>query len=497
MPRQWIGFLSAFTLPFVLLSGAGADPPLFRLTPIAAQTAHVRHLHALEVAYVVEDEACFEGIEFSLDEAPSGMIVTPAGRISWIPLPSEAGRSFTVTVRARGRRALAPPCGGGSLDQTESFEVAVGPAADVRVGSFSVLVYNTYLLNPEGPWGEAPDNDCRGFHIGRVLRDLGYDIVALTETFDGKGREGLWDQINSYCVRDGDAAPDPSGSRTQCRYPAWVMSWPSARDRDCGRYCTETGGLSLLSRNGFIWNSSPSHTQHYKGRGMCGNVDCFAGKGFIRGEVKDIGGMHATRLQVYLTHAQANYHRGGCGPFDVSCGRYYEVRERQLQQMATHARQAVGEGDGPILYLGDLNVPARDFAKQSSEPFFRIYDVGGEREYDRMLSILDGSGSGRGIRDAYRELHPPSEASSDPDEMLPSFTSNPTSNHLADPPWHGRIDYQLIDDSRSCYRLEPVSAEHVDLRYPGCNTGPGDSLSDHFAVGVRYDVYRKAETACR
>ncbi len=27
---------------------------------------------------------------------------------------------------------------------------------DVYVGSFSVLSYNTYMLNPEGPWGEAP-----------------------------------------------------------------------------------------------------------------------------------------------------------------------------------------------------------------------------------------------------------------------------------------------------------------------------------------------------
>jgi hypothetical protein len=231
---------------------------------------------------------------------------------------------------------------------------------------------------------------------------------------------------------------------------------------------------------------------------MCGAVDCRAGKGLIRGEVGSIGGMHATRLQVYLTHAQANYHTEPCGTVEplASCGRWYEVRERQMGQMAGHASRHVREGDGPVLYLGDLNVPARDFAKDGVHQFFQVYDVGGDTEYDRLLSILDVSGTGRGVKDAYRVVHPPNDLSVDPDEMLPYFTSNPTWNHLTDPPWHGRIDYQLVDDSRSCYRLEPVSAEHVDLRYPSCNTGPGDSLSDHFAVGVRYNVYRKTDRSC-
>jgi hypothetical protein len=35
-------------------------------------------------------------------------------------------------------------------------------SGDTFVGSFSVFFYNTYLLNPEGPVGEAPDNACRG-----------------------------------------------------------------------------------------------------------------------------------------------------------------------------------------------------------------------------------------------------------------------------------------------------------------------------------------------
>jgi len=497
-PRAWIACLVGLGLPLVLPSGAEARRQLFGLRHIRQQVARAQHLYSLEVRYAVKDPACFEGIDFSLDRAPAGMRVSEKGWISWIPLASEAVQTFEVVVRARGRRAVRPPCNGRSEERTGRFEIMARPGTDVLVGSFSALVYNTYLLNPEGPFAEAPDNDCRGFHIGAALRDLDYDIVALAETFDDKGREGLWDQVNSYCVPDGDAADDPSGTNTQCLYPAWVMNWPSASDGACGRYCTETGGLSILSKRGFVWNSSSTHTQHYRGSSLCGAVDCRAGKGFLRAEVKDVGGMHATNLQVYVTHAQANYQTDPCGvlePFS-SCGRWYEVRERQMRQMAGHAGQYVGDGDGPILYLGDLNVPARDFAAENVHRFFSVYDEGGEAEYDRLLGILDQSGTGRGIRDSYREAHPPDDDSVDPEEMLPYFTSNPTLNHLAEPPWHGRIDYQLVDDSRSCYRLEPLSAEHVDLRYPGCNTGPGDSLSDHFAVGVRYDVYRKIDRRC-
>ena len=369
---------------------------------------------------------------------------------------------------------------------------------DVYVGSFSVLSYNTYLLNPEGPAGEAPDNDCRGYHIGSRLRELNYDIVALTETFDDKGRHGLWDQINSYCVKEGYKSDNPAGGYSQCKYPAWVLNWPSSSDSECGRYCTETGGLSLLSKNPFVWNSSLSHTQHYKGDNMCGAVDCRAGKGFIRGEIKNLGGMHATNLQVYVTHTQANYHNGDCNVSSLrACGRWYDVRERQLQQMADHSRNRVKEGDGPILYVGDLNIPAHDFDMDTIHPFFRVYDSAyWQREYDQMLGILNGGGTNTEVIDAYREVHPPDPTSSDPDVMLPYFTSNPTWNHLAGEPWHGRIDYQIADDSRSCYRLFPVSAKHIDLQYPSCNTGAGDSLSDHFAVGVTYEVYRKKDGVC-
>jgi len=366
---------------------------------------------------------------------------------------------------------------------------------DVYVGSFSVLFYNTYLLNPEGPAGEAPDNDCRGFYIGKELRGLDYDIVALAETFDNKGRNGLWDQINSYCVKKGYNADNPAGGYNQCKYPAWILNWPSASDSACGRYCTETGGLSLLSKNPFIWNSSSTHTNHYRGGDMCGAVDCRAGKGIIRTEIKNIGGMHATNLQVYVTHTQANYHKDDCGFSALrSCGRWYEVRERQLQQLADHRKKYVKDGDGPILYLGDFNIPARDF--NNVQRFFKVYEAGGEWEYDTMLSILNSPDPNTSVKDAYREVHPPDPNSSDPKVMLPYFTSNPTWNHLAGGPWHGRIDYQIVDDSRSCYRLIPVSARHIDLEYLHCNTGAGDSLSDHFAVGVTYEVYRRMDRAC-
>ncbi|MGH7645384.1 MAG: hypothetical protein ACREMR_07330, partial [Gemmatimonadales bacterium] len=71
----------------------------------------------------------------------------------------------------------------------------------------------------------------------------------------------------------------------------------------------------------------------------------------------------------------------------------------------------------------------------------------------------------------------------------------PTKNGLAEFPWHGRIDYQLVDDSRSCYRLVPVSAEHPQFRLP--IVGGETTLSDHFGVSVRYNVYRKTDVPCR
>ncbi len=346
--------------------------------------------------------------------------------------------------------------------------------------------------------GRSPDNDCRGYHIGSRLRELDYDIVALTETFDDKGRHGLWDQINSYCLKKGYDFDNPAGGYSNCKYPAWVLNWPSADDGQCGRYCTETGGLSLLSKNPFLWNSSATHTEHYKGDSMCGAVDCRAGKGFIRGEMKNIGGMHATNLQVYVTHTQANYHNYECHISSLrSCGRWYEVRERQLEQIAGHSQANVKQGDGPILYLGDLNIPAHDFDIDKIHPFFLVYESAyWQWEYHHMLWILNGGGREMKVIDAYREVHPPDPDSSDPNVMLPYFTSNPTWNHLTGGPWHGRIDYQVVDDSRSCYRLIPVSAKHIDLRYPYCNTGPGDSLSDHFAVGVTYEVYRRKDREC-
>jgi hypothetical protein len=418
----------------------------------------------------------------------------------------------------RERRVLSRDASTLSMSFVASGPPKVPSNDDAYVGSFSVLFLNTYLLNPEGPKGEAPDNACRGYYMGRALRELDYDIVALAETFDNDGRNGLWDQMNSYCKERGYLADNPGGGYSNCKYPAWVLNWPSASDGQCGRYCTETGGLSLLSKNPFLWNSSSTHTQHYKGDNMCGAVDCRAGKGFIRGEIKNIGGMHATNLQVYVTHTQANYHReAGCKflglvPVDSisSCGTWYHIRQRQMDQMARHSREHVKEGDGPVLFLGDFNIPARDFNIESINDLFWVYEIGREMEYDHMLHTLDSCVAN--VRDAYREVHPPDPDSSDPNVMLPYFTSNPTWNFLTggfwyeNNPWHGRIDYQIMNDSRSCYRLVPVSAEHIALQDPDYHCSEMDyvfnikypllDLSDHYAVGVIYEVYRRKDTAC-
>lgn len=471
-----------------VISPPPPQSPLFELKPIPDQSARSRDLFRYQVSYAVLDTACFWNIIWSLEQGPLDMRMSSEGTISWIPLAGEEGQTFPVTIRARGLRYPIAACWGDPLDETRSFSISVRSGDDVYVGSFSLLAYNTYLLNPEGPVGEAPENACRGLNIGRALIDPNitlnpYDIVALEETFDDRGRFNLWDLL-------------------KLTNPFYVMNMPSSKDSECGRtLCTETGGLSLMSRTPFLWEPRPSHTAHFKGD-MCGAIDCRAGKGFIRVEVKNLGGMHATNLQVYLTHTQSNYHTGyDCGGGLVgfhSCGLWYHIRERQLQQIAKHSREYIRNGDGPILYVGDFNIAARDFQRENVHQFFQVYDPGQgtEYEYDRMLETLDTTlSASRGIRDAYREIHPPRSDSLDPNEMLPFFTSNPTRNHLAKGPFHGRIDYQFIDDSRGCYRLEPVSAEHIDLK-GNCNTG-GESLSDHFAVGVTYRVYRKMDHACR
>jgi len=378
----------------------------------------------------------------------------------------------------------------GFSQQTQKTE-----SGDTLVGSFSVFFYDTYLLNSGDPVNGSPDNECRGSHIGRILRKMDYDIVALAETYDNKGRNGLWDQINLDCLEKGHRFDNPSGGYEQCKYPAWVLNWPS--DSECGRDCTETGGLSLLSKSPFIWNASPSHTEHYQGNDLCGSVDCRAGKGFIRNEIKNIGGMHAVDLQIYVIDTQANYHTDPCGGSALKgCGRWGEVREKQIQALADHSRENVKEGDGPILYLGNFNIPARDFSRENIHRYFEVYDKGGDFEYDTMLEILNSSGPNSQVRDAFRELNPPPHDTQDPNEMLPYFTSNPTWNHLAPDPWHGRTDFQFIDDSRSCYRLVPRTAEHVDLLSPQSNPSEGDSLSDHFGIHVTYDVYRRGDRTC-
>jgi hypothetical protein len=409
--------------------------------------------------------------------------------------PRKDYRAVLIAFAILTLAIFSPPASslaGGLSAQPQKTE-----SGDTFVGSFSVFFYDTYLSNPEGSVGKAPDAACRGYHIGKILRKMDFDIVALAETSDNEGRNGLWNQINSSCVEKAFQSDNPSGGFGQCKYPAWVLNRPSANDSACGRDCPETGGLSLLSKYPFIWNSGPSHTRHYQGSDLCGGMDCRAGKGFIRTEIKNIGGMYAANLQVYVTQTQANYHNDSCGgSLAGACGRWNEVREKQLQAMADHSRENVKVGDGPILYLGDFNIPARDFSKEDIHRYFHVYDQGGDDEYDTMLGILNSSGPNGQVRDAFRELNPPPYSSQDRDEMLPYFTSNPTWNHLAEGPWHGRIDYQFIDDSRSCYRLVPRTAEHVDLLNPECNTGEGGSLSNHFGIHVTYDVYRRSDRTC-
>jgi hypothetical protein len=399
--------------------------------------------------------------------------------------------AFTILTLA----ILSPAVGSSAAEGFQQSQES--EAGDTLVGSFSVFFYNTHLLNSEGPAGETPHSACRGYHMGEILRKVDNDVVALAETFDDRGRNELWNQINSDCVEEGDRFDNPSGGYSDCAYPAWVLNWPSASDSGCGRTCTETGGLSLFSKYPFIWNASSSHTMPYRGGDMCGAADCRAGKGFIRTEIKNIGGMHAVNLQIYLTQMQANYHNDPCAGSDPNaCGRWSEVRQKQLQALADHSRENVKEGDGPILYLGDFNIPARDFSKENIHRYFQVYDKGEDYEYDTMLDILNSSGPDSRVRDAFRELNPPPYDSQDPNMMLSYFTSNPTWNHLASGEWHGRIDYQFIDDSRSCYRLVPRTAEHVDLLDPDCHTGGGDSLSNHFGIRVTYDVYRRSDRTC-
>jgi hypothetical protein len=404
-------------------------------------------------------------------------------------------RAFLIALAILTLVAISPAAGSAAAGSSE--QPPKSEAGDAFVGSFSVFFYSTYLLNPEGPMGQSPDNVCRGFHIGSVLRKMDYDIVALAETFDGNGRKGLWDQVNASCVEEGSRFDNPSGGISQCKYPAWVLNQPSASDSACGRECTETGGLSLLSKYPLSWDASSGHTKEYQGGDMCRGADCRAGKGFIRAEVKNIGGMHAVNLQIYMTQTQSRTPHDPCeGSNPNACGPWVEVRERQIQALADHSREHVREGDGPILYLGDFNIPARDFSRENIHRYFQVYEKEGDYEYDTLLGILNSSGPNSQVRDAFRELNPPPSDSQDPDQMIPYFTFNPTWNHLAAGPWHGRIDYQLIDDSRSCYRLVPRTAEHVDLLDPSCDTGGGDSLSNHFGIQVTYDVYRRADRAC-
>lgn len=279
--------------------------------------------------------------------------------------------------------------------------LAISP--DGKAATLNVMTYNVWGVPFAGKRAKQ-----RLPRIAERLASSGVDIVALEEVFDG-------------CFVSDETKTILRGSR----YPYYALG-PSRK----GVMPCVNSGVMILSRFPIRASSQLVYRS-------CVGTDCLARKGavYARIRVPSVGD-----VDVYATHTNAGDRHGA-------------VRVRQARQLVDFVRAHSGDGQRPVVLMGDLNA------------------IPGSEEIELLRKEL-------GLRDVHEEFVAQNPVS--PIERE-GYTSDPLRNGNL----HGgeekrqRIDYVLIRESRT--RHAPFRALDTRMTFQE-PTYDRRALSDHFGV---------------
>lgn len=245
----------------------------------------------------------------------------------------DGDESDTATVRDAMARYTDEPVG--LLNQAEKglaqvFRWRPGERPSVRemaerhdgpdASAHKLLVYNTWLMDGFGPFGEAPMIAERVEEIGERIAQDGYDIVGLCEAFDDEEQDTITEKIKA-------------------EHDSW--QWRAGQDNDIksdGLYTATMGpGRRIVDTT----------REEFDEQGVF--PDKHASKGILHTEI-DLAPRSGERMRIdfYVSHTQADYE-----------GEYNEsYRSRQLDQLAEFVDRTRDSRNVAIVG-GDLNVPYR------------------------------------------------------------------------------------------------------------------------------------------
>ena len=202
----------------------------------------------------------------------------------------------------------------GILDTHRDDPTSIGGILNRHVGPDStvhkVLAYNTWLVTG------AKNRDGRAMDIGRMIGREGYDIAALSEVFNSKHGEKIYERVHYDGHANWSEAFGPAGKGAKTSAGLYGLVGGNER--------------TLLSQEGKMFDESGT------------GADWWARKGWVHMEI-DLG---PGVLDLYLTHTNAG---GDSDDMDV---RYDQIEE---MMNAISARQS-SHPENVTMAVGDFNI---------------------------------------------------------------------------------------------------------------------------------------------
>ena len=379
-----------------------------------------------------------------------------------------------------------------------------------------VLSWNSFNLPTiAGEMGNVNmDEEKRGRLVARILKESGYDVIALNEVFDETVRDALIEEAESgpgrfrFVVEDLDGggsedsglmllsrldpvrftAPEPDGFQHQ------TSSMPSGPIIEgTAQPFTGTDAEYLDTRNCAdmdVWTKTDGETPSWI-PGSGGNclvafhrfrsctheppetvddvpeavldpffplgAECDAGKGVAYVRLKQRNGRF---LDVFWSHTQATLRTP---EYEAPLPDFLGARDGQMAEIAAMVRRWSDPGSRDAAILGDLNIDGLQ------------KDGGFIEEYRKQLA---GNADSRFGALGFRDLWPLSSTKEDPG---PTYSARNDHNPPKTP--DERLDYILWRDlkGRDTCDQQPRIERHFDHVTTGHAT---IDLSDHFGVGA-------------
>ncbi len=339
-----------------------------------------------------------------------------------------------------------------------------------------VLTWNTFNLPTiAGKMGEVNlDEEARGKLVARLMKQSGYDVIALNEVFDETVRDALLEEAKSgpgaftFIVEklDGETLED-SGllllSRLEPIRFAAESPFPLQHDLDQNGTPAD---ITRCAKQRVWWNGQPDDGEVDSWRPANGGecliafhdyractfdavfgAECQSSKGVGYVRLRQRNGQP---LDVFWTHMQAN------------AGNYKKARAEQFQELSKFIQFWSPGRVRDSVVMGDLNVNGADIALE---------------EYTK--TILTSNDSVLGSL-GFQDLWPWPTSAPQQDKGL-TYTHRNDHVKVTDP--EERLDYVLWRDrdGRKACAQHPRVERRYDAVRPGGST---IDLSDHFGVGM-------------